>query len=259
MKRTTHFGLLFSLALTLAMGGCRQATEDSVVAERADDSSSNLETGNELTDDTVTKSQTVSQALAQDQGKDATKPMANMKKMAAPDTSWIKFRDTVDSNVEVPKGLDELVFIDKDGDRVELKSYIGKRNIVLVFTKGFNGMLCPFCKTQTSRLVANYEKFSELDTEILVVYPGVRDHLDEFVTAALKTEKKQVDKVPFPIVLDEDFVATDFFGIRGNNAHPSTYLVDKSGEVQLAYVGEDMTADRPSIKAILDKINKLNQ
>lgn len=140
-----------------------------------------------------------------------------------------------------------------------MKDYLGQKNVVLVFTEGFNGMLCPYCQTQTSRLIANYDKFKEIDTEILVVYPGKRDHLDEFIEAALKTEKKEVDEIPFPIVLDEDFTATDFFDIHSMHAHPSTFVIDKSGAVQLAYVGKDMSADRPSVKAILGKLKSANQ
>ncbi len=183
--------------------------------------------------------------------------MAKMAKMDV-DPAGIEFKDEVVSNVEPPRGLEGLVFIDTAGKRVQLKDYLGKKHVVLVFTEGFAGMLCPFCTTQTSRLVANYPKFAELDTEVLVVYPGTRDHLDEFIEAAKTTDKGQVEKVPFPLVLDEEFVAVDFFDIRSNFAHPSTYIIDKSGNVRLAYVGADMTADRPSVKAILKHISAAN-
>ena len=188
----------------------------------------------------------------------ATAQKAMAKKMMDVDPKSIEFKDRVKSNVKVPKGLEDLVFVDTHGSRVALKSYQGKKNVILVFTEGFDGMLCPFCKTQTSRLIANYDKFKERDTEVLVVYPGTRDHIDEFINAALKTEKKQLDKVPFPIVLDEDFVATDFFAIRSRHAHPSTYVIDKNGDVRLAYVGTDMSADRPSVKAILETLDSVN-
>jgi len=171
----------------------------------------------------------------------------------------IEFKDEVETNVELPSGLDGLVFIDTDGNRVALEDYLGEKNVVLVFTEGFSGMLCPFCKTQTSRLIANYEQFQALDTEVLVVYPGTRSHLEEFIEAAKTHDKKQVDKVPFPIVLDEEMVAVDFFEIRSKLAHPSTYVIDKEGNVRLAYVGTDMSADRPSIKAILSQLEQANQ
>ena len=194
-------------------------------------------------------------------GPDATGTTStSMGKMAMPNPSDIVFKDSVESNVEVPAGLDGLVFIDTQGNRVALEVFLGKKNVVLVFTEGFGGgMLCPFCKTQTSRLVANYDRFAELDTEVLVVYPGARDHLDEFIEAAKKTEKKQVDRVPFPLVLDEDLTAVGYFNIASNLAHPSTFIIDKGGNVRLAYVGADMTADRPSVTAMLDVISDANR
>ncbi|MFT5300703.1 MAG: peroxiredoxin [Mariniblastus sp.] len=179
--------------------------------------------------------------------------------MISSNPAAVVFKDQVESNVpEPPAEMGDLVFTDKNGQKIAIKDYKGKQNIVLVFTEGYNGTLCPFCQTQTSRLIANYDEFKKLDTEIIVVYPGKRDHVDDFIESALKTEKHQVDQVPFPIVLDEDFVATDFFNIHSMHAHPSTFLIDKNGSVQLAYVGQDMTADRPSIKAILEKIKRVN-
>ena len=176
------------------------------------------------------------------------------------DPATVVFKDEVSTNVEPPEKISELVFSDKNGEALALKDFLGEKNVVLVFTEGFfNGMLCPYCQTQTSRLIANYDEFQKVDTEILVVYPGKRDHLEEFVEAALKTEKKEVDEVPFPIVLDEDFAATEFFDIRSMHAHPSTFVIDKDGAVHLAYVGKDMSADRPSVKAVLNKLKSVNK
>lgn len=196
------------------------------------------------TDPTVTQSESAVAGLQESMGKKKMMPMPS-------DPADIVFKDHVESNVEVPDALGKVAFLDMDGNQVKLESYLGKKNVVLVFTEGFSGMLCPFCKTQTSRLVANYEKFRERDTEILVVYPGARDHLDEFVEAARKTEKAEVDSVPFPLVLDEDLQAVGYFNIASNLAHPSTFIINKKGDIQLAYVGADMTADRPSVSAML--------
>ena len=176
-----------------------------------------------------------------------------------PVTDDTKFKDDVKSNVAAPKGVKDLQFTNKDGKAVKLADYLGKKNVALVFTQGFNGMICPFCTTQTSRLVANYEKFVQRNCEVIVVYPGPDDRVGDFVKAALKTEKEQVDNVPFPIVLDRDFQATDYFNIHSTHAHPSTYLIDRNGGVQLAYVGADNTADRPSIKALLEKLDEIEK
>jgi len=186
-----------------------------------------------------------------------TGSMAGMGNMKTPDPKDIKFKDDVESNAEFPEKVSELVFTNQDGSEIKLVDYIGKKNLILVFTEGFNGMLCPFCKTQTSRLVANYDKFEQRDCEIIVVYPGPEHHIEEFVQAARIHEKEQVDKVPFPIVLDKNFTATNYFEIHSMHAHPSTYLIDKNGSVKFAYVGNDMTADRPSVKAMLQRLDQL--
>lgn len=228
----TGMWALLGVALTsiLVGGGCTEPTEPDSVA-----------------------------AIAQDADRPSSSPAANPPSdSTASESAEIRFKDHVESNVEVPVGLDGLVFIDTKGQRVALDSYLGVKNVALVFTEGFSGMLCPFCKTHTSRLVANYERFQELDTEVLVVYPGTRDHLDEFIEAAKTSGKAQVQAVPFPIVLDEEFNATDFFNIRSQLAHPSTFIIDKHGNLLLAYVGADMTADRPSVDAILALLREAN-
>lgn len=220
--------LALSVVVTVGLSGCHRQTA------------------------TTREEQESTSAVESRQASDAQASMGKMKMMPMPSNpADIEFKDDVASNVEIPDTLKNVTFLDRDGNPVKLESYLGRKNVVLVFTEGFSGMLCPFCKTQTSRLVANYEKFRERDTEVLVVYPGPRDHLDEFVEAAKKTEKAEVDAVPFPLVLDEDLKAVSYFNIASNLAHPSTFIINKKGDIQLAYVGADMTADRPSVSAIL--------
>ena len=241
-----HLFLVNSLIACAILLGCSQSSTDLKTAEDSDSGS-------------VT-AKTTAPSAGQLKAADANKPaMAGMGKMKFPAPQDMKFKDTIKSNSEVAKSVGDLVFITKDGSKIKLGDYTNKKNIILVFTEGFNGMLCPFCKTQTSRLVANYDKFKQRDCEVIVVYPGPEERLDDFIKAAITIEKNQVDKVPFPIVLDKDFTATDFFEIQSMFAHPSTYLIDKQGKVQFAYVGNDMTADRPSIKAMLERVDRLQK
>lgn len=168
------------------------------------------------------------------------------------------FWDDVETNTELPADIDELTFADTQGNQVQLKDYFGKKNVVLVITRGFSGQLCPFCRTQSSRLVANYEEFAKRDAEILLVYPGGSDHLEEFVEAAKVSEKKEVDQIPFPILLDSDLKAVNYLEIAADLAFPSTYILDKEGNVRFAYVGEEIN-DRPSVKAMLDQLDQLQE
>lgn len=171
----------------------------------------------------------------------------------------IEFRDEVSTNTDVPEAIDQLAFTDTMGRTVAMKDYLGSKNVLLVFTKGFAGMLCPFCKTQTSRLIANYDRFAELETEVLVVYPGPKDHLNEFIDAAKNSGSQRLHEIPFPLVLDEELKAVNFFNIASHLADPSTFVIDKSGSVRLAYVSGNGTTDRPSVDALLEILRQANQ
>lgn len=167
-----------------------------------------------------------------------------------------KFDDTAKTNVTPRDDLGDVEFIDTDARKVRLADYHGKSNVVLVFTRGFSGMICPFCQTQTSRLIANYDKFKDLGAEVLLAYPGHRDRLSDFLAAARKELNDEAVTVPFPILLDEDLNAARFLDIVGELALPSTYILDRQGNVRFAYVGAS-PADRPSIDAMLGQLRAI--
>jgi peroxiredoxin len=164
------------------------------------------------------------------------------------------FVDQVESNREDDGTVNDLEFVDTAGQPVQIRQYQGKRNLVLVFTRGFSGQLCPYCTTQTSRLIANYDKFTERDTEVLLVYPGSKEQLPQFLQAGLAVSEE--DRFPFPVLLDEDLTAVKQLGIVAQLASPSTFIIDKEGKVRLSYVGSN-PSDRPSIQAILDQLDRL--
>lgn len=166
------------------------------------------------------------------------------------------FSDDARTNVQVDADDLDLNFIDTKGQQFRIKQYQGKKNLVLVFTRGFYGQLCPYCMAQASRFISSYAEFSQRDAEILVVFPGARDHVDDFMRAAEAQSDPVATSVPFPILLDEEFAAVDKLGIRDNLAKPSVYILDKQGQVRFAYVGKHL-GDRPSLKAILRELDSL--
>jgi hypothetical protein len=83
----------------------------------------------------------------------------------------IRFQDNVETNAPTDGGVEELTFTDINGNAASLKDYLGKKNVVLVVTRGFNGSICLYCATQTSRLLTSYSKFAERDAEVVVVFP----------------------------------------------------------------------------------------
>jgi peroxiredoxin len=168
-----------------------------------------------------------------------------------------EFTDAAGSNTKPPASGDlDLSFLNLEGQKVDLQSFKGKKNVVLVITRGYPGTLCPFCLAQASRLIKNYPEFVRRQAEVIVVFPGPKEHVYDF------SRSSQVDasasKLPFPLVLDEDLKVVDRLGIRGNLAKPSTFILDKEGRVRFAYVGTT-TADRPSVKSMLAQLDAIGK
>ncbi len=189
-------------------------------------------------------------------------PNAGKLDYSGVDESMIKFKDDVAANAPLDDDLTTLTFTNRDGEQVALKDFLGHKHVILVITRGYAGSICPYCATQTSRLIANYSKFQALGAEVLVVYPLEKPEdaprLDEFVANVVKSLPAAEHKVPFPLLLDVELKAVDQLGIRYNLSKPATYIFDKEGQLRFAYVGGSL-ADRPSIKALLDQLAQLNK
>lgn len=189
-------------------------------------------------------------------------PNPNAGQYGDVDESLIQFKDDVAANDSLDNDLTTLTFTNKDGQQVALKDFLGKQHVILVITRGYGGSICPYCATQTSRLIANYSKLQAQNAEVLVVYPLEKPadtpRLDDFVARAVQSLPAAGKKVPFPLLLDVELKAVDALGIRKDLSKPATYIFDKEGQLRFAYVGSSL-ADRPSIKALLDQLSQLNQ
>ncbi len=182
------------------------------------------------------------------------KPTAEQLKQEA-----AKFHDK-EANRAVSGNQIPLKFVDKDGTAVDLATYRGK-NVVLVVVKGMppspGGIFCPGCLAQVNALTANYKEFEKRQTEILMVFPGAKDKLPQFLQDGKVDGVGENPKVPFPLLLDTDSKAVNALGIEGQLAKPSTYILDKKGNAVFAFVGES-TSDRPSVPSLLTRLDKLN-
>ncbi len=170
----------------------------------------------------------------------------------------ITFKDAAPSNaldIFTPQQL-ELAFVNAQGNSVSLRDICREKPVVLVMTRGFHLVRCPYCTAQTSRLINNYDKFKERGAEVLVVYPGPTANLPEFLAAVKEQANDQV--VPFPLLYDQDLKAVDQLGIRYQLAKPSTLIFDREGNLRYAYVGKDLS-DRPSVKAMLDQLDQFTK
>lgn len=169
----------------------------------------------------------------------------------------------MDANRTVAPDQVPLKFLDVDGKPVDLTSFRGKFNVVLVVVKGlpqnpaFGGAFCPGCLAQVNALAANHDEFKKRQAEVLMVFPGPTDRVPDFLAQGLVGGADGGPKLPFPLLRDADLAAVSALGIKGDLAKPSTYILDKSGNAVFAFVGEG-TADRPSVRSLLDRLDKLN-
>ena len=98
----------------------------------------------------------------------------------------IKFLDQVEPQAAPMVEFADLPLTSIDGTTTSLKQIAIRRPLVVVFTRGYNGAICPYCSTQTARLISNYAEFQKRNAEIVVGYPlrhdPARTHVPEILT-----------------------------------------------------------------------------
>lgn len=165
------------------------------------------------------------------------------------------FRDDAPTNYPIKPDQLALSFTDHKGNPVDLKSYRGKKTIVLVVTRGIpeapGGVFCPHCVAQVAGLSASRAEFEKRDAAVLVVFPGPADRVGEFLR---QTAGQGTDEFSFPLLLDKDVSVVRKLGLSGDLAKPSTFIIDKDGSVVYSFVGAN-SSDRPSVKAILKQLD----
>src|SRR5579864_8765627 len=82
----------------------------------------------------------------------------------------IHFKDDAVANADPGESLANLEFVDPSGKKIRPRDFLGRKNLVLVFTRGYNGSICPYCAAYTSGLISNYRAMTERDAEVVVVY-----------------------------------------------------------------------------------------
>lgn len=160
------------------------------------------------------------------------------------------------SNAPTGKDAEPASFFDVKGNRVRLEDWRGKKALVLVFTRGYPGYLCPLCTSYTAQIAHRYREIAAAGGEVLLVYPGAPDRVQDFLDAAREiAEQEGEDALPFPVLLDTELRQVAAFGIQGDLAKPSTYVIDLAGKVRFAFVGEQ-SHERPDVDTILAELRR---
>jgi peroxiredoxin len=138
-----------------------------------------------------------------------------------------------------------------DGNDVNLKDYHGKQRVMIVVLRGFLGKVCMYCVAQTKALAKARAKLEAANVEVLVIYPGAREREESF--RQLYEEEFGEGPPPYRVFYDQDLELVTKLGIEGDLASPTTIIIDKTGTVQYAYVGEHR-ADRPATNTLIKLI-----
>jgi peroxiredoxin len=168
----------------------------------------------------------------------------------------------LEPNQELGKKLPEPEsdLVSSDGKEVSLASFRGQ-NVVLVFTRGFAGYICPYCSTYTAQLSVKYAEFKKLNTEVLVIYPTKekqKDKVKAFIVACNQRLANEGDSaLTLPVFLDPGLKMVAHYNLEGDLSRPSTFVLDAEGVVRYGYVGSDKK-DRPAISRVLEEVKKLN-
>ena len=141
------------------------------------------------------------------------------------------------------------------GGTTTLSSLRGKKNVVLVFYRGY---WCPFCVAQLKELRMLLDEPLKKETELLVVSID-GDNETKIAISRIAADGKQPD---FTFLSDPEHSVIDRYGVlnpsgsRRGIPHPATFVIDKKGVVRWRDVQTDYKI-RPTNAAILAAVQSL--
>jgi peroxiredoxin len=141
------------------------------------------------------------------------------------------------------------------GGSVTLSSFRGKKNVVLVFYRGF---WCPYCIKQLAGMRQLLDSDMKKDTELLAV------SVDDSTGTRKTITRISADGVEpdFAFLSDPDHAVIARYGILNPNGgdrgipHPATYVIDRTGVVRWKDIETDYKI-RPANEAIVTAVRAL--
>lgn len=128
-----------------------------------------------------------------------------------------------------------FTLVDQDGNKVALKDFKGKKNVVLYF---YPKAMTPGCTVQACGIRDSKKEFAKLDTVVLGVSPDPVSKLAKFI------EKQELN---FTLLSDEDHKIADKYGSWG----PKKFMGKEYDGIlrQTFIIGKD-----GRLKEIMDKV-----
>lgn len=152
------------------------------------------------------------------------------------------------SRVELNRPAPDFEMNDYLGDPIKLSDFKGKRNVLLVLNRGF---VWPFCQKHMMQLHQDFQKFKDLNTEIIVIGPEKAKAFSAYF------EKNQL---PFRGIPDDSQAVLKLYQQKVNifklGRMPGQMLIDKNGDLRFIHYGHSMS-DIPDNQEIFDLIKSL--
>ncbi len=124
-----------------------------------------------------------------------------------------------------------FTLLNQDGEKVALKDFKGKKNVVLYF---YPKAMTPGCTTQACGIRDYKKEFAKVDTVVLGVSPDAPESLKRF---------SDRDKLNFDLLSDEDHKIADKYGSWGpkkfmgkeyDGILRQTFIIGKDGKLKEA-------------------------
>lgn len=122
-----------------------------------------------------------------------------------------------------------FTMLNQKGEKVSLKDFAGKKNVVLYF---YPKAMTPGCTVQACGIRDTKRKFSSRDTVILGVSPDAPERLQKFIDR---------DKLNFDLLSDPEHKITEKYGVWGLKKFMgrefmgvirSTFIIGKDGKLK---------------------------
>ncbi len=103
--------------------------------------------------------------------------------------------------IEAGKAAPAFTLLDQHGNKVSLKDFKGKKNVVLYF---YPKAMTPGCTVQAQGIRDYHKEFQKIKTEVLAISPDSVARLDKFC---------QRDALNFTLLSDEDHAVAEKYGV----------------------------------------------
>ncbi len=144
----------------------------------------------------------------------------------------------------------DFQLVDTQGYPVNLSTFRGHANLVLVFNRGLS---CPFCRRHLSLLRREMQAFETRHAVILIIDPDRPEQIREYW---------EREGLPFPGFADPDSRLASLFHQKVNifrdGRLPSVVLVDRESRIRYRHDGSS-APDLPSNETLLAELDRINR